>query len=125
VLLNYLNDSIFRINMALDSGQSTTFDAVRKHIADGDIFEWLSSDFGCDFSIILSKTMRDEKAAITKALQGHAKGLKGRERRKLGVSNNGLCLLIGLVLDIISVEKIDVNEYENFLRGDRARSRSH
>ena len=29
MLLNYLNDSIFRINMALDSGQSTTFDAMR------------------------------------------------------------------------------------------------
>jgi hypothetical protein len=87
MLLNYLNDTIFRVNMALDDGRTTTLELAHKHIADGDIFAWLSSDFGCDFSIILSESMKNEKAAILMALREHASGRKDDERSKLGVSH--------------------------------------
>lgn len=56
------------------------------------MFEWLSSEHGCDFSIILSERMKHEKQTVTNALREHAAGRKGDERGKLGVANNGLCL---------------------------------
>lgn len=116
MLLNYLNDTIFRVNMAIDEGRKTSLEDAHRHLAAGDVFEWLSAEHGCDFSIILSDSMKNEKQAITQALRQSANARKGDERGKLGVSNNGLCLIIGLVLDVISSEKISTEYYKNFSR---------
>lgn len=115
MLLNYLNDTIFRVNMALDDSRKATLEEIHKHLVAGDVFEWLSSEHGCDFSIILSERMKNEQA-VTNALRDHAAGRKGYERGKLGVANNGLCLIIGLALDVISTEKISTEYYKNFTR---------
>jgi hypothetical protein len=64
----------------------------------------------------LSARMSDEKDSIIKALQGYSVARKGSEPGKLGVAKNGLCLIIGLMLDIISSEKISTEYYKNFSR---------
>ena len=113
MLLNYLNDTIFRINMVLDKGDSATFGKTYSHIDAGDLFEWLSKSFGSDFSILLSPSMQAEKRAIIDSLKSHAEGIKGSEVRKFGVSYNGLCLVIGLLFDVISSEDISIEHYDN------------
>jgi hypothetical protein len=116
MLLNYLNDTIFRVNMLLDDGRRTSLAETHRHLEAGDAFEWLSSDLGADFSIMLSDAMKDEREAVTRALREHAISRKGEEGRKLGVTNNGLCLIIGLALDVISTEDISVEYYKNLAR---------
>jgi hypothetical protein len=94
----YLDDLIFRINMLVDRGSQATFADVYRAIEDGTILEWLR-DQGADMSILLSETMSDAKILVVEALKHAAEVRKGNERRKLGVQNNGLCLLIALAVD--------------------------
>jgi hypothetical protein len=98
----YLDDLIFRTNSLLDQGLETSFDDIYRVIGDGTIIEWLH-DKGADMSILLSDTMFDAKGLVVAALSQAAFSRKGDERRKLGVANNGLCLIIALASEAKAV----------------------
>lgn len=100
----YLNDIAFRTNMLLDKGATTSLDKVHEVIENGSVVEWLSES-GADMSILLSGKMDDEKAAVIDQLQRVANARKGSERRKLGVENNGYCLVIGLVFEALAIDE--------------------
>jgi len=100
----YLTDVAFRVNPLLDGGASTSLASVHEQIESGNIVEWLS-EAGCDMSILLSGEMDDAKAAVIDQLQRVSNSLAGRERRKLGVENNGYCLLIGLVFEALAIDE--------------------
>ena len=104
--------------MALDNKKSCAFEDIYTHIERGDILEWLEITCNCDFSLLNDALMREERGQIIGALRAHSVGRKGGERRKLGVENNGLCLLIGLVIDIICSERINTSYYNNFYVSD-------
>ena len=54
---------------------------------------------GADFSLLLSHA--DELAQVEAALGGASEALEGRESRKVGIRNSGLCLVIALVFEAI------------------------
>ena len=94
----YLNDIAFRSNALVDHGVTASLDEVHQHIEQGDIIEWVSEK-GADMSILLSGEMDDVKSEVVRLLQEVSGAFQGRERRKLGVENNGLCLLIALTFE--------------------------
>lgn len=98
----YLIDVAIKTNMLLDNGAMATFAEVYDAIESGQIVEWLESR-GCDMSILLHASMSEEKDAVVANLQQTAEARRGRERRKLGVEKNGLCLLLALALDAHSI----------------------
>jgi hypothetical protein len=100
----YLDDVIFRTNMLLDDGLSATFEDVHAAVQAENTIEWLKSK-GADMSILLSESMASEKALVVEALKAASISRRGEERRKLGVSNNGLCLLIALALEAKAVSE--------------------
>ena len=91
-----LRDIAFQTNALVDGGATISLDKVHDEIEAGTIIKWLS-DSGEDMSILLSDEMDDVKAAVVEVLRRVGNSLAGRERRKLGVENNGFCFLIGLV----------------------------
>jgi hypothetical protein len=116
LMLNYVMETIFRVNAALDRGATATLAETYEQIEAGSLYEWLSHNFGCDFSIILSPTMADQKRALIAAFRGWAKARKGDESAKYGVTRNGLCLIVGFACDIASVDDLDASYYKNFKR---------
>ena len=98
----YLDDLIFRTNMLLDRGLTASFADVHREIQAGRIIEWLS-ELGADMSILLTESMSDEKALVVEALKLASTSRKGDERSKLGVKNNGLCLVIALASEAKAV----------------------
>ena len=100
--LSNLTLLIFEVNAALDSGkyQDITLKEVGHHIEGQDILEYLSQRLGRDFDIGLIDAAT--KSEIAKALDDVYGGIgPSRMRRKFGVENNGLCLMIGLITEVI------------------------
>lgn len=98
----YLDDVIFRTNMLLDRGLTASLDEVHSAIQAGRIVEWLDEK-GADMSILLMDSMSAEKALVVEALKAASTSRKGDERRKLGVQQNGLCLIIALASEAKAV----------------------
>ena len=90
--------------MLVDNETPTTFEEVYSAIEGESIIEWLKEK-GADMSILLSETMSDEKALIVDALKKAATSRKGDELRKLGVKNNGYCLVIALALEAKAISE--------------------
>lgn len=98
----YLDDLIFRTNMLLDRGDTASFEEVYQEIHNGTVVEWLHGK-GAGMSILLSDCMSDAKALVVESLRQTAISRKGDERRKLGVENHGLCLVIALASEAKAV----------------------
>lgn len=96
----YLRDIGFRTMILIDDGQTASIAEVHEKIQSGQIIEWLS-ELGADMSILLSGKMDDAKDLTIKELQEVSTGFKGRERRKMGIENNGLCLLVNFVFQAL------------------------
>jgi hypothetical protein len=105
VKLVHLTLLILEINAALDTGkyQDVTLDEVEDHIEQGDLFPYLRTRLGdnVDLSLFDEPKARD----ITMALQEvHSVGA-GVERRKWGIENNGLNLLIAWINELIKMRR--------------------
>ena len=87
---------LWQFNAMLDSGKYiyVSVDDIKKQIRNGNISEYLSNTFpDGDFSLM-------EKADwdyVSKEWAYYADDLD--ERRKMGIVNNGLCLLVGYTLN--------------------------
>lgn len=101
--LNLLTMTILELNAALDSGKydAVSIDEVEKHIEAGDIVEFMVSTLGTDLSL-LDDTARGE---LTEWLQDILSACGGRERRKWGIENRGVCLLIAWVNEFVQQRK--------------------
>jgi hypothetical protein len=97
--------------MLLDRGKTASFEEVYREIHSGTIIEWLHAK-GAGMSILLSDTMSDAKALVVEALRQAAISRKGDERRKLGVENHGLCLVIALASEAKAVSPPVTSLYE-------------
>jgi hypothetical protein len=86
----------------VDSGRAdgVTIEQVEQHIESGDLFDWLNKEFKghIDLSIYRGRPSANE---ISQGLQEILGGYAGRERRKWGVENNGICLLVAWVNELI------------------------
>ncbi len=86
----------FELNAAIDTGKYShiTTDEIRQRIESGDVFRYLESQFksDADFSALTKedrKEMIDEWESMANAIDA---------KRKFGVSNSGLCLLMAYAL---------------------------
>jgi hypothetical protein len=95
---------ILNLNSIVDSGEheGVTIDEVERHISEGDLFPWLRKRFPSgDFSIYQDIPTRRNAAEITEGLNAILGAYGGREGRKWGVRNNGICLLIAWTNELI------------------------
>lgn len=106
VKLNRLTLLILEYNQLLDTGKYShiTMEDVHREIQQGTVLRYISSIAGsdADFSIYLNvHDDLDFEAQYTKHLQSIYGGYAGQERRKWGIQNMGLCLLIAWTNEII------------------------
>jgi hypothetical protein len=81
--------------------EKITFKYVYKSIEEKNLLQRLVNDFGenVDFSMYTNNT--SELTAIYNSLNEAAGGLRGRERRKIGVETSGQRLIMALILEAI------------------------
>lgn len=87
----------FYLNSALDTGKysDVSFDEVAKHIEEGTIFEFLAARLSGDIDLSIfdeasKKELIEEWQDILAAVSA---------RRKFGIQNNGICLLVAYLLE--------------------------
>ena len=99
--LGYLTMMICNLNAIVDSGRhlGVSMEEAHRWIRHGEVFSRLESQFkgAVDFSLF-DATLR---ARISEELQSILGGYSGDERRKWGVENNGICLLIAWTNEIV------------------------
>jgi hypothetical protein len=92
----------FNLTAALDHGHaaSVTFEDVYRGLENGTLFEDLNEKLPgvFDFSLFREGPQRER---LLEVLQQAAGGLEGRERRKTGVENSGLALLVAFIFEAI------------------------
>lgn len=92
---------ILVLNAAIDAGHKADWEETQEHIEAGDVFPWLRKQ---GFSIDLSFYSGDRAYVadeISQEWQSLYSGYSGSERRKWGVENNGLNLLLAWTNEII------------------------
>lgn len=99
---------VLTLTHLLDTGRfdSVTLDEVKARIADGTILRWLQTRTGDDdlglLDILLDgKTYGDFERRYVTSLQAIEGGYDGQERRKWGVENRGICLLLAWTNEIL------------------------
>ena len=97
---------ILELNSMLDTGRHDTITVaeIRQHIEDGSILRFIRERGGkdIDLSILLDAgTYGNFEAFYVSYLQSICGAYAGNERRKWGVENRGLCLLIAWTNEII------------------------
>lgn len=97
---------ILHLNALLDTGQydSITLEEVKTRIRDGSILRFLRERAGSDIDLSLhldTKTYGNFERFYVTYLQGILDVYGGNERRKWGVQNRGLCLLIAWTNEIL------------------------
>ena len=71
---------------------------VSQHIAAGDVVPWLKGRvLEADLSLLTEESVNEYQAGLADIYGGYA----GNERRKWGVGNRGLCLLIAWTAELI------------------------
>ena len=98
--LNTLTYIIREVNAALDSGgyDDLPMQEVSQHIEAGDVVPWLKGRvLEADLSLLTEQIANEYQAGLADIYGGYA----GNERRKWGVENRGLCLLIAWTAELI------------------------
>ena len=85
-----------------DRHRDVSFEDVYEALDAQDLFGWLRRRFASQIDISFYEG--DRQAAGTQveaAINAASEGLRGRERQKTGVENDGICLLLALVTEAI------------------------
>ena len=89
-----------RLNMLIDEGQGVFTPAeVKASITDGTILDRLCRSYG-DFPEF-APIYKAEAILLVKELKAVVENYRGREESKMGVRQNGLCLIVGYCLDML------------------------
>jgi hypothetical protein len=97
---------ILQLNQLVDRElhKGVTVEEAEHHIDVGDLFEWLGRKFEGEIDLSIYRD-RPSAGEITDGLQAILGAYRGRERRKWGVENNGICLLIAWVNELVQQRK--------------------
>jgi hypothetical protein len=87
-----------------------SLDEVKQHIKKGDVLDWLGEKFKGHIDLSPYTPNREAHRDITRGLQDILGGYDGRERRKWGVQNNGICLLIAWVNELVQQNEWNARE---------------
>jgi hypothetical protein len=98
---------ILGLNHLVDSGLHTrvTLADAKEHIRCGDVVPWLRQEFGDEIDLSLYEYHSATRDEISKGWQDLLTAYDGSERRKWGVANNGICLLIAWTNELIQQRK--------------------
>lgn len=103
--LSQLSYLTFEINAALDSGKhdGITIEEVEQRIENKEVIPWLRSLLRdeIDLSLFDAATINRYHDDLYDILGGY----KGREARKWGVRNRGLCLLLAWTVELIQQKR--------------------
>lgn len=96
--LTYL---LLELNTCIDEcgPNAVSIDQVEAHVASGDILQFLAARF--DGHMDLSLLDSDHIAIVIRNLQDINDALGNQARRKCGVENSGLCLLMAWVVEVL------------------------
>ena len=100
---------LFGLSILADSGKTddVTIEEVKAHARSGDLIEFLAEKGGGMFASDFLKTpsQREFKAWYIAQIRDNCDAMDGRERRKYGIKNRGICLLISYTAEIIQQAK--------------------
>jgi len=100
---------ILNLNFLIDHGlhQGVSLDVVKRRIRRGDVLDWLGHWF--KGYVDVSPYMHDRAIydAVTRGLQQMLEGYDGDERRKWGVANNGICLLLAWTAALVQQHALE------------------
>ena len=92
----------FAVNSAIeDQDGDVSFDDVYKSLERGRLLEMLDEKIPNQFDFSLFKPGSEQNVALNRVLNDAAAGFQGRERRKSGIEESGLHLVLVLVLEAI------------------------
>jgi hypothetical protein len=115
---------ILGLNSLIDSGdyQDVSIREVEPHIRSGDLLDWMAERFKGDIDLSLHNAPHNaaRKQDIIDGLQEILGGYAGSERRKWGIENSGLCLLLAWTNELISQRRFidQVPGSDRFVRLD-------
>ena len=107
VSLTYLTLLILQYNKLIDSGKydDITIDEVQRHIEAGTVLEFIQERAGSNVDLSLHREARAGQQSFEeyygRYLRATFYAYAGNERRKWGVQNRGLCLLVAWTNEII------------------------
>ena len=99
--LNDLTYLILEFNSLIDRDlhENISMDEVKSRIEQGSLFDWLREQFKGEIDLSLYDP--EKTGEITGKLNDILGGYAGSERRKWGVENNGICLLLAWTNELI------------------------
>lgn len=93
----------FCVTAALDHGKGSevSFEEVYEGLERGTLLQDLNKKLPDTFDFSLFPPGSDKEKELLEVLQLASEGIRGRERRKSGVENSGLALLLVCILEAI------------------------
>ena len=100
---------LFGLSVLADSGKTDdiTIEDVKQHARDGDLIEFLAEKGGGSFAsrFLDSPDQKEFKTWYVGQIGDNCDAMHGRERRKYGIKNRGICLLISYTAEIVQQGK--------------------
>ena len=95
----------FGLSSLLDTGENDdiSFEDVRQHSANGDLIAFLKQRGGGYFASNILDSHPGFTKWYVKQIDNNCKAMHNRERRKYGVEQRGLCLLISYTAEILQM----------------------
>lgn len=93
----------FEVNAVISHGhgKAISFSELYKSLEEGTVLEDLSVKIPDEFDFSLFPPESEQAKALNEVLNQVAGGLQGRERRKVGVEESGLHLLVAFVFEAV------------------------
>ncbi len=106
--ISLIANVLFGISALLDDGRldDLTFDDVKRHAELGSLIEFLKEKGGGYFASNLFDMTPNFRKWYSKMIADNCWAMDGRERRKYGLENRGVCLLISYTAEIIQTSEV-------------------
>jgi hypothetical protein len=91
---------LYEVNVLVDRGFKEDIETVNQYMQREEIVEYIANKYGdqVDFSLLLNRQWGKDLNVL---LRNMSDANAGNERRKWGIENNGLCLLVSWTAEII------------------------
>jgi hypothetical protein len=103
-----LSQIIFALSSMVDEGKTVPIKDVRDHAYAGDLWHYIG-DLGAKhylgFQSYSAPQWEEFRAWYVEEISGNCRATETSERRKYGIDNNGLCLLISYTAEILQAGK--------------------
>jgi hypothetical protein len=102
----------FALSSLADEGKKVSVEDVRNHASAGDLWHYIG-DLGAKhyfgFQNLSAPHWEEFRAWYVEQIKENCHGMEGSERRKYGIENNGICLLISYTAEILQSKEAGEN----------------